>query len=479
MNAIARSIVSIVPETMQDQLPVVVIGAGPVGLAAAAHLAVRQVPFLVLERGDGPAAAMRQWAHVTIFSPWRFNVDRAARALLEPTGWQIAAERLERDPTAHELIEDYLKPLAAHPSIAPFVRYGATVTGVARQDMDLLPDRGRAERPFEVVAQMAGGEQRFSARAVIDASGTWYSPNPAGANGLAAPGERDCVERIAYGLPDVCGRERRRYAGRRVLVVGGGHSAMDATLDLARLKQEVPSTRILWAMRNEPSARTFGGEDADQLASRGALGSRARRLLTSGTVEMLAPFRTSGFKLDGDAIAVTGSTGLSTVRVVVDEVIVATGFRPDVSWLSEVRLDLDPVVQAPRILAPLIDPNVHSCGDVPPHGHRELRQPEPDFYMVGMKSYGRAPTFLMATGYEQVRSVVAAIAGDQAAADDVQLVLPATGVCQGIGHDTGTACCGGPAVDKATACCPSDAAAKQAGAAACGCKEVTSVAVCC
>lgn len=134
-------------------------------------------------------------------------------------------------------------------------------------------------------------------------------------------------------------------------------------------------------------------------------------------------------------------------------VTTVTGFRPDLSWLSEIRLDLDPVLQAPRALAPLIDPNVHSCGTVYPHGARELAQPEPGLYLVGMKSYGRAPTFLALTGFEQTRSVVAAIDGDQEAADRVELVLPDTGVCGGAGlldaPDDAAAggCCGptGPA----------------------------------
>ena len=112
-----------------------------------------------------------------------------------------------------------------------------------------------------------------------------------------------------------------------------------------------------------------------------------------------------------------------------DEIIAATGFRPDWSILSEVRLDLDPAVESPRALAPLIDPNVHSCGTVPPHGAEELKQPDANLFVIGMKSYGRAPTFLMLTGYEQARSVVSAIAGDWDAARRVELVLPETGVC--------------------------------------------------
>jgi hypothetical protein len=117
------------------------------------------------------------------------------------------------------------------------------------------------------------------------------------------------------------------------------------------------------------------------------------------------------------------------------------------------RLDVDPILGSTRALAPLIDPNEHSCGTVPPHGMDELAHPEPGFYAIGMKSYGRAPTFLMATGYEQARSVVAALAGDWAAARDVQLDLPETGVCSSnlpvdsdrIDSSTSGGCCGTPA----------------------------------
>jgi hypothetical protein len=137
--------------------------------------------------------------------------------------------------------------------------------------------------------------------------------------------------------------------------------------------------------------------------------------------------------------------------------------------LSEIRLDLHPWLECTRELGPLIDPNEHSCGDVPPHGVKELTQPENNFFIVGMKSYGRAPTFLMATGYEQVRSVVAALAGDMEAAFDTKLVLPQTGVCEGLGHGEGGGCCGGPAHSRADACCDLDTIEKDAGKAGCGC----------
>ncbi len=451
--------------SLHPKLPVAVIGAGPVGLAAAAHLAERGVPFVVFEAGNGPAAAVRQWGHVTFFSPWRFNVDSAAERLLKETGWTMPGP--DRDPTGQELINDYLAPLAALPAIAPNIRYGAKLTAVTRQGMDRVPSKGREQRPFEISVTHGNGKmERSLARAVIDASGTWSAPNPGGANGIPALGEKESASRITTGIPDVFGVQRKRYAGKRVVVIGSGHSAMDSILNLARLKKEVPATEIIWAMRSVPSDKTFGGGSDDQLANRGALGKRAKDSIASDKVSVEAPFRVHSFALKKDAIEITDETGKS---IAADEVIVATGFRPDFSMLSEIRLDLHPWLECTRELGPLIDPNEHSCGDVPPHGVKELTQPENNFFIVGMKSYGRAPTFLMATGYEQVRSVVAALAGDMEAALDTKLVLPQTGVCEGLGHGEEGGCCGGPKLSRTDACCNLDAIEKDAGKAGCGC----------
>ncbi len=459
---------------LQSPLPVAVIGAGPVGLAAAAELAGRGIPFIVLELGAEPAAAVREWAHVTFFSPWRFNVAGAARRLLEPTGWRIESDQLDRDPTGAELIERYLAPLARHPAIAPQLRFGLRVRSVARLGMDRVPSKGREGRPFELtVAGPDGADSRILARAVIDASGTWRTPNPAGASGVPAMGEIACANRIRAGIPDVAGAERARYAGKRILVIGSGHSAMDSILGLARLKSTAPGTVILWAMRNAPTQKTFGGGPEDQLSSRGALGERAKLAVERAGIEIIAPFRVRAFNRTTDGIAVTGETAAGERQVAAGEVIVATGFRPDFSGLSEIRLDLHPWLECPRALGPLIDPNEHSCGDVPPHGIDELAHPEPGFVIVGMKSYGRAPTFLMATGYEQVRSVVAALAGDWQAARETRLALPRTGVCEGRGQGEALApaggCCGGPAQSNADACCVADETTKAKGEAGCGC----------
>lgn len=453
-----------------ETLPVVVIGAGPIGLAAAAHLVERGIRPLVLERGPSAGAAVEAWGHVRVFSPWSYNIDPAARDLLEATGW------LEPDlaglPTGRELVRDYLAPLAAHPAIAPHVLFGATVEAVTRGGLDKITSAGRADTPLVVVwRDVDEGEHRVAARAVVDASGTWDAPNPMGVDGLAVEGERAAGALIAYGIPDVLGRDRATYAGRRVLVVGGGHSAINVALDLLRLEEDAPGTRVTWALRRDRFDRLLGGGINDELPERGALGLAAKRAIEAGRLEVLAPFAADRVTPNGDGLRVTARVAGRPITLLVDRIVVTTGFRPELGMLRELRVALDPAVEAPPALAPLIDPNLHSCGTVPPHGAAELAHPEPGFYIVGAKSYGRAPTFLMATGYEQVRSVVAEIAGDHIAAREVRLVLPETGVCRAgpVAAAAGSGCCGGPAPAEVDACCVLDAEAKATGKAGCGC----------
>jgi thioredoxin reductase len=426
--------------TSFDDLPVVVIGGGPVGLAAAAHLAEREIPFVVLEAGDAPAATVRQWGHVRLFSPWRYNVDAAARRLLADAGWvQPDPDVL---PTGTQLADDYLRPLADLPALKPHVRYDSRVVAVTRLGMDRVRTADRATTPLLV--RLADGADLL-ARAVIDASGTWTTPNVLGASGVPAHGEGQAAGLLEHALPDVLGADRERFAGKRTLVVGAGHSAANTLLSLAQLAEQVPGTSVVWAIRSTSPARTYGGEADDALPARGALGSRLRAHVDAGTIELVTGFAVERLETTADH-RVRVSSAAATVTA--DRIVSATGFRPDHTFVSELRLDLDPILGSTRALAPLIDPNEHSCGTVPPHGADELAHPEPGFFAIGVKSYGRAPTFLLATGYEQARSVVAALAGDWEAARDVQLDLPETGVCNSnpvLDSDTITGnggCCG-------------------------------------
>ncbi|MGW4407980.1 FAD-dependent oxidoreductase [Nonomuraea sp. NPDC004702] len=401
----------------RDDLPVVVIGAGPVGLAAAAHLTERGIDFLVLEAGDRVAASIAQWGHVRVFSPWKYDIDAAARRLLEADGW--TAPDPERLPTGAEIVAGYLAPLAE--LLGDRVRTNARVTAISRLGHDRVRTAGREQAPF-LIRLADGGELR--AGAIIDASGTWTTPNVLGAAGLPAHGEDDVP--VDHALPDVLGADRDRYEGRRVLVVGAGHSAATTLLALAQLDD----TPITWAIRAGDAGRAYGGGDADALPARGALGTRLRAHVASGRITLLTGFFTHQVRATGDGVEVTSRAPSGAEQsITVDRIVSATGYRPDHSIATELRLDLDPVLGSTRALAPLIDPNQHSCGTVPPHGVDELAHPEPGYYAIGVKSYGRAPTFLLATGYEQARSVVAALAGDWRAARDVRLDLPETGVC--------------------------------------------------
>ena len=411
---------------MSEQ-PVVVIGAGPLGLAAAAHLLERGLTPLVLEAGAGPGSAVREWAHVRLFSAWCELVDPAAARLLAVTGWSAPVDGY---PTGGEWLERYLKPLAD--VLHDRIRFRTRVVGVSRRGRDRLVSAGRAEQPFTVhVVSVDGRESRLDARAVIDASGTWSQPNPAGADGYPALGERAAAAsgRLTYRPPTTA--EAERLAGQHVVVVGSGHSAMTAVVDLAATIGKHPAGRLTWVLRRGTVGDTFGGGATDQLPQRGALGERARQAVADGLAELVTGFRVERVEQTADGLVLVAEDGRGLPAA--DQVVVLTGFRPDLSFLSELRLELDPVLQAPVRLAPDIDPNVHSCGSVPPHGAAELSHPEPGLYLVGMKSYGRAPTFLALTGYEQVRSVAAELAGDHEAAARVELTLPDTGVCGGSG----------------------------------------------
>ena len=437
------------------ELPVVVIGAGPVGLAAAAELVARGLEPLVLEAGPSVGASVLEWGHVRLFSPWAWVIDPAAEKVLADAGW--SAPDPDRYPTGADWVEQYLRPLGE--ALGDRVRTGARVVGVTRRGRDRVVDAGRDSEPLILHVESADGRERVAARAVIDASGTWSSANPLGGDGLPAAGEAAVGDRILAGIPDLSDPSvRARYAGRHVVVAGAGHSALTALAGLAELAREDAGTRVSWLLRRDGFGQVFGGGDADQLPARGALGMRAAEAVRDGLVSPVFGFRTERVEagaggrfelVDGDGRRVSD----------VDEVLVLTGFRPELGWLSEVRLELDSTLQAPVRLAPLIDPNVHSCGTVYPHGAAELAQPEPGFYLAGMKSYGRAPTFLARTGYEQVRSIAAALAGDHEAAARVELVLNETGVCGGAGlfeeqtsaQETAAAsgCCGGAGAEDA------------------------------
>ncbi|MBL4578078.1 MAG: SidA/IucD/PvdA family monooxygenase, partial [Flavobacteriales bacterium] len=269
--------------------------------------------------------------------------------------------------------------------------------------------------------------------------------------GVFADGEQEYKDHIYYGIPNVKSKELSRYKNKNILVVGGGHSATNVLLDFADIQKEYPETQINWVLRKKDISVVYGGKEDDALEARGALGVRIEKLVNSGKLNVFTPFHILKLTRNENGIQVKGELNGNVQTISnIDEIISNTGSRPDLDIIREIRIDSDASLESVFDLAELIDPNIHSCGTVRPHGEQELRQPERDFYILGSKSYGRAPTFLMATGYEQVRSVVAYLDGDFEAAKSVELNLPETGVCS---TDTGgVECCSTDNVEKASCC---------------------------
>src|SRR5688572_21865794 len=242
-------------------LPIAIIGAGPVGLAAAAHLKVRNLPFLLFEAGGTVASNILSWKHIRVFSPWRYNIDKAARQLLSNTDWQTPDD--EELPTGEELYNEYFKPLAELPSLKPNIILGAKVLSIGRKNVDKMKTWGRESLPYVVQVLRESEIEQYYVKGVIDASGTWNSPNPIGSGGVYALGEVENHARIFYGIPDILQRHEVRYKNKNVLVVGSGHSAINAILELDKLKEKYPSTEIHWVVRKNNISDVYGGQEKD------------------------------------------------------------------------------------------------------------------------------------------------------------------------------------------------------------------------
>lgn len=431
--------------------PVAIIGAGPVGLAAAAHLQIRNQSFLLFEAGPTVASNILSWKHIRVFSPWRYNIDKAARQLLNETAWKSPDD--EGLPTGEELYTQYFRPLSELESINRYIHLNSKVISISRMNMDKMRTDGREELPYVIQVLHGNQIEQYEAKAIIDTSGTWNSPNPVGSGGTYAVGELENNKQILYGIPDILNSHAERYKNKNVLVVGSGHSSINVILELDRLKEKYPATDIHWILRKKNVQEVFGGKGADALKARGSLGIKIEQLVNEGRVSVYTPFQIQQIVNEDDKLTIIGyQNGNKLALPGIDEIISNTGSRPDFSFLREVRLNIDPSLESVAEIAGLIDPNIHSCGTVRPHGEKELRHPDKDFYIAGSKSYGRAPTFLMATGYEQVRSIAAAIDGDKEAALHVELDLPETGVCSTDADNT--SCCGiEPKKNKESASC--------------------------
>ncbi|GHE88299.1 NAD(P)-binding domain-containing protein [Thalassotalea profundi] len=386
-------------------LPVVIIGAGPIGLAMAAKLAVRNIPFSLFEKGQTAGSSIKEWGHVNVFTPWEMNVDEDAKTLLLECGW--TPPKNDEIACGKKIYENYLLPLSQVPAIKANLHTQAEIVQVVRHNLDKTSIELRKNTPFKVTFKDTQSDQNNTllARAVIDASGVWNSPNPIGVDGFHVPGEQENASYISYGIPDISGKDKTKYVGKKVLVVGSGHSAMASLFALDNLHENDPSTEVIWAMRRGKILNNLSDKNTDAIKARGELNSALPNLISKEHISVLAPSRISAIKKVTNGLDVEINVNGETMNVNVDFIIVSTGFRPETGFISELQYQLDPVWEAPLYLVDLINPHLHSCGSVPNHGVKQLYHPEPDFFIVGHKSYGRAPTFLMKTGYEQLNSI--------------------------------------------------------------------------
>lgn len=418
-----------------------ILGAGPVGLEAAARAVAEGWDTCVLEAGE-PAEHVRRWGHVRLFTPFGMNAGTAGLELLRTAPGNVGDG--PRPPagdarlTGTGLRDRYLLPLARALSPHLELRTGTHVLSVSRSRLlkgESIGDEARAEDPFRILVERDGVEEERQADVVLDCTGTYGRPNWMGPAGTPALGERALAERIEYGLPDVAGRDRERYAGRRTLVVGGGHSAATTVLALAELADREPATRFLWLTRTPPGglhrvpddplpardalvrrANALSGEAPEGSAWRGgarvlAVEPAGERLRVTFEAETVPAPEGTGKSEAGD-----GPPGAETVQV--DGVVANVGHEPDDGLYRQLLVHECYASRGPMKLAAAL---LGAAGDGPADclelggfGPEVLRNPEPRFFILGMKSYGRNGAFLLRTGYEQVEDVFSLLASDGA-----------------------------------------------------------------
>jgi thioredoxin reductase len=394
-----------------------IIGGGPIGLEAALAAIDRGFDVHLFEQGEIGSHPLA-WGHVRMFTPWRMNLGPASRAHLERAGW--AAPDPEARPTGRELVEAYLEPLAALSELRGRVHTHAQVTHVSRRSAlkgDLIGNAARRDHPFRLLVRNQGGRENFlHAFAVVDASGTYHQPNWAGDGGIPARQELYLAPQMEYHIPDVLGLQRERYAGRCTLVLGSGASAATTASGLARLAADAPGTRVVWVTR-EPAAALYP-EAADPLPARRALWSEARALAggANPAVAHIGEAVVEGFEFNSAThrYRVNLRIGEQARLEEVDQVVVNAGYGPDNSIYRELQVHECYGSRGPMSLsAALLGAQGGLAGDctaIPVLGADTLRNPEPDFFILGAKSYARYNTFLLETGYRQVADALTLLA---------------------------------------------------------------------
>ena len=373
-----------------------VIGAGPVGLEAASAALDRGFDVHLFERG-AVGASLLGWGHVNLFTPWRMNLGRSSAERLRQSGWKTPEGEIT--PTAAEMVEHYLAPLAALPELRERVHTNAQVVWISRRGLlksDMMGQPRRRDYPFRLLVRDSGGRESFlHAFAVIDASGVYGQPNWAGDGGIPARGELYLAPQLSYQVDDVLDLRRLRYAGKRVLVVGGGASAASAVVDLAQLAVRSPGTSVLWVTRR-PAAELYKPIARDPLIGRQLLFEQARELLrgsnnavkhAGGVVVESIEFNSATHKYRVTVRGAGNPTGVEAMRIEeADQVLVNTGFGPDNSIYRELQVhECYASRGSMNLSAALLGAGASDGLTTPSFGVDALEHPEPDFFIVGHK----------------------------------------------------------------------------------------------
>jgi len=396
---------------------IAILGAGPTGLEAALAASDAGLPFTLFEASSGVAGNVRSWGHVELFTPWSMNVsERMRRALsehgLEPPDGDVC-------PTGQEMVGRVYEPVSELPPVASSLKLETRVLEVGRDGLlksDEIGTGERAKRPFRLLVRGPDGVERVErADVVLDCTGTYHNPNALGVGGIRAPGEVDLEEYIIRRIPDFEAPgfhgEAPGWGGRRILLVGAGHSAQTAARDLEGLVERVPGTRVVWAIRSgDPD---FGAVEDDPLPARHALVQHARDLTTEESpFDVRVGRSVEGLRPSQDGIVVTlANRDGGTEEVTVDRIVSLTGSVGDAGMYRQLQVHECYATSGPMKLAStLLASSGADCLGQESHGVETLMNPEPDFYILGSKSYGRNSTFLLRVGWEQVDEVFSLLA---------------------------------------------------------------------
>ncbi len=388
-----------------------ILGGGPVGLASLMRAVAEGWDARLYERGR-VGEHIRSWGHVRMFSPHAMNVVTGGSGARDTAGGPLGKELL----TGRQYVERHLEPLAARPELAARITTGTRAIAVSRDRLrksDGIADPARARSPFRLLLADGQGERAVEADVVLDATGTFGTPNWLGQGGIPAVGERDAATALEHRLPDMPGAERARFAGRHTLIVGSGHSAATAVVWLSQIAAAHPRTRITWVTRRS-GPRPVPEVAADPLAERARVTSAANDAAQGATAWLTHVPDASVLEVsrDGPVIVATLATGGGPRIVRADALLALVGYRPDLDLAREVQVQTCWATEGTyRLAAVLLAGEGNGIGTdclaAVPLGPDTLLHPEAGFFTLGAKSFGRNPNFLIRTGLEQVSDVFA------------------------------------------------------------------------